>query len=286
MAGRFYISTPIYYVNERPHIGHLYTTTVADVVARSRRLEGRDVFFLTGTDEHAAKVVDAARERSLSTREWADRNAAAFRETFAEFGIENDDFIRTSEMRHIHFVERAISALERTGDVYLGKYEGWYDASQEEYVPESRAADHDFCSPVTGKPLVRRSEDNYFFRLSAYADALLRHLEAHPDFVQPGARRNEVVARIEAGLEDVPISRTGGGDLARHAAGAPEDADPFLARASGDGVLAQLLDQRRSEDEQVAREFRGSGTTAALSGPLWSRRPALFPGEPGSPRHQ
>ncbi len=222
MAGRFYISTPIYYVNERPHIGHLYTTTVADVVARSRRLEGRDVFFLTGTDEHAAKVVDAARERSLSTREWADRNAAAFRETFAEFGIENDDFIRTSEPRHIHFVEQAISALERTGDVYLGKYEGWYDASQEEYVPESRAAEHDFRSPVTRKPLVRRSEDNYFFRLSAYAEPLLRHLAAHPDFVQPGARRNEVAARIEAGLEDVPISRTGGGDWGVRFPGNPD----------------------------------------------------------------
>ena len=185
-------------------------------------MDGRDVFFLTGTDEHASKVVDAARERSLSTREWADRNAAAFRDAFAEFGIENDDFIRTSEPRHIHFVEEVIAALERSGDVYLGKYEGWYDASQEEYVPESRAAEHEFRSPITGKPLVRRSEDNYFFRLSAYSAPLLRHLAAHPDFVMPAARRNEVVARIEAGLEDVPISRTGGGDWGVRFPGAPE----------------------------------------------------------------
>jgi len=222
MPGRFYISTPIYYVNERPHIGHLYTTTIADAVARTRRIEGRDVFFLTGTDEHASKVVEAARERSLSTREWADRNAAAFREAFVEFGIENDDFIRTSEPRHVHFVEEVIAALEQTGDVYLGQYEGWYDASQEEYVPESRAAEHEYCSPITGTPLVRRSEDNYFFRLSAYAEPLLKHIGAHPEFVQPGARRNEVVARIQSGLEDVPISRTGGGDWGVRFPGNPD----------------------------------------------------------------
>ncbi len=222
MSGRFYISTPIYYVNERPHIGHVYTTTIADTVARTHRIDGDDVFFLTGTDEHASKVVEAAAERGLETREWADRNAAAFRDAFAAFGIENDDFIRTSEPRHIRFVEEVIAALEATGDVYLGQYEGWYDASQEEYVPEARAKEHDFCSPVTAKPLVRRTENNYFFKLSGYADAMLTHLETHPGFVQPAARRNEVEARIREGLDDVPISRTGGGDWGVKFPGNPE----------------------------------------------------------------
>ncbi len=222
MSGRFYISTPIYYVNDQPHIGHLYTTTIADAVARTRRMDGLDVFFLTGTDEHASKVVEAAAERGLNTRDWADRNAAAFKDTFEHFGITNDDFIRTSEARHIDFVERVIAALEQSGDVYLGQYEGWYDASQEEYVPEARAKEHDFRSPVTNRPLVRRTENNYFFKLSSYAGAMLAHIDAHPDFVQPAARRNEVVARIRDGLDDVPISRTGGGDWGVRFPGNPD----------------------------------------------------------------
>ncbi len=209
---RFYLTTPIYYVNDRPHIGHLYTTTLADAIARLHRLRGEEVFLLTGTDEHAAKVVDAAAERGLSPQEWADRNAAAFRAAFAEFGIENDDFVRTSEERHKGFVRRAIASLVESGDVYLGDYEGWYDAGQEEYVPESRAKEHDYRSPITGRPLTKRCEKNYFFRLSGWSEALLQLLEESPRFVQPETRRNEVIGRIREGLADVPISRTGGGD--------------------------------------------------------------------------
>ncbi|MCH2173205.1 methionine--tRNA ligase [Myxococcota bacterium] len=208
----FYITTPIYYVNDRPHIGHLYTTTVADVVARIHRLAGEDTFFLTGTDEHAAKVVDTAAERGMSAQAWADQNAEAFRTTFERFGISNDDFIRTSEARHKAFVTGMISDLVETGDVYLGEYEGWYDAGQEEYVPEARAAEHDFKSPINGKSLVRRKEENYFFRLSAFSDDLLAWIDANPEFIQPVARRNEVLGRIREGLADVPISRSGGGD--------------------------------------------------------------------------
>ncbi len=209
---RFYLTTPIYYVNDEPHIGHLFTTTVADAIARAHRLAGDEVFFLTGTDEHAAKVVDSAAERGLTAQQWSDRNAAAFRDAFAEFGIETDDFIRTSEPRHALFVRGAIAALVRSGDVYLGDYEGWYDASQEEYVSEGRAQEHDFKSPVTGRPLVKKQEKNYFFRLSQYQERLQRLLELQPDFVQPAARRNEVLGRLQAGLLDVPISRTGAGD--------------------------------------------------------------------------
>lgn len=218
----FYISTPIFYVNDRPHIGHVYTATIADIVARRQRMLGKEVFFLTGTDEHAAKVVDAAADRGLSTREWADQNAAAFRKAFTDFGISNDDFIRTSEQRHIGFVEKVIADLERTGDVYLGEYEGWYDVSQEEYVSESRAKEHDFCSPVTRRPLVRRAEENYFFRLSKYSEQMLELLERNPTFVRPGARRNEVIGRIKEGLADVPISRTGGGDWGVRFPGSPD----------------------------------------------------------------
>jgi len=208
----FYVTTPIYYVNDRPHIGHLYTTTVADVIARHRRQAGRDVFFLTGTDEHAAKVADAAAQQGLTPIAWADRNAEIFRATFARYGISNDDFIRTSQPRHKQHVQRRVAQLVETGDVYLGEYEGWYDAGEEEYVPDARAEEHGFKSPISGRELVRKKENNYFFRLSAFADELLRLLEAEPGRVQPDARRNEVIARIREGLNDVPLSRTGTGD--------------------------------------------------------------------------
>jgi len=220
-GNRYYITTPIYYVNDRPHIGHVYTTTVADVLARYMRLRGREVFFLTGTDEHAAKVADKAAENGVTAQEWADRNASCFRDTFAELRMTNDDFIRTSEDRHKDRVTGYVTQLMETGDVYLGEYEGWYDAGQEEYVPENKARESDFKSSINGKPLVKKSEKNYFFRLSAYSEALLQHLESHPDFVVPEARRNELVGRIREGLQDVPISRTGAGDW-----GIPVPGDP------------------------------------------------------------
>ncbi|MHB8574161.1 MAG: class I tRNA ligase family protein [Dehalococcoidia bacterium] len=210
MTDRWYITTPIYYVNDRPHIGNIYTTTVADVVARYHRMHGDDVFFLTGTDEHAAKVVESAARHGLAPREWADRNADAFQQTFAAFGISNDDFIRTSQPRHIERVQAYLSALLAGGDIYRGYYEGWYDPGQEEYVPEARAAAYEFRSPVTGTPLVRRSEENWFFRLSRYSGALLELYAAQPDFVRPDSRRNEVIGRVREGLNDIPISRTGG----------------------------------------------------------------------------
>ncbi len=210
--GKFYLTTPIYYVNGEPHIGHVYSTVVADYVTRLRQLMGYDAFLLSGTDEHAAKVVESAAERGLSPREWADRNAEVFRETFVRYGVALDDFIRTSEPRHKAFAQRLIEALVVSQDVYLGDYEGWYDAGQEEYVPETRAAEYDYKSPVSGRELVRRREQNYFFRLSAYEDRLLELYEARPELVLPEARRNEAIGRIREGLSDVPISRTGSGE--------------------------------------------------------------------------
>lgn len=209
---RFYVTTPIYYVNDRPHIGHVYTTTVADAIARYHRLRGEEVFFLTGTDEHAAKVAEAAREHGLEPQQWADRNAEAFQQTFQRLGSSHDDFIRTSEARHVERVLGYVRQLMDSGDVYLGEYEGWYDEGQEEYVPEAKAKDSDFKSPINGKPLVRKKEHNYFFRLSRFADPLLKLLESGELAVRPEARRNEVVARIRDGLHDVPMSRTGAGE--------------------------------------------------------------------------
>jgi methionyl-tRNA synthetase len=214
MADRreFYITTPIYYVNGEPHLGHVFATLLADTIARSERMRGRDVLFTTGTDEHAAKVVDEANAQGLSALQLADRYSAVFQRTFERLGSSHDDFIRTTQERHKRCVRRLVADLAGTGDVYLGEYEGWYDAGQEEYVPENRARECDFRSPISGRPLVRRREQNYFFRLSAYQDALLAYIEAHPEFVEPAARRNEVLARIRSGLNDVPITRSGGGD--------------------------------------------------------------------------
>jgi methionyl-tRNA synthetase len=213
-SNTFYVTTPIYYVNDRPHIGHVYTTTVADVLARYHRLKGHDVFFLTGVDEHAAKVVESAAQHGLTAQHWADLNAAAFREAFVRHGITNNDFVRTTELRHKEFVQKYLAALLTTGDVYVGQYEGWYDAGQEEYVTDSHAQEYDFKSPINGKPLVRKMENNYFFRLSAYREPLLRLLEngdaveGRRFAVDPEARRNEIIARIRE-MEDVPISRSG-----------------------------------------------------------------------------
>lgn len=223
--GTFYVTTPIYYVNDKPHLGHVYTTMVADVVARYHRLRGDDTFFLTGVDEHAAKVSDKAAEHGLSPQQWADQNAAAFRGTFEKLEMTNDDFVRTSEDRHKQRVTEYIAALMESGDVYPGEYEGWYDAGQEEYVPENKAKDQDYKSAVNGKPLVRKTEKNYFFRLSSYRDELLAFYEERDEggtaFVQPAARKNEVINRIKE-AQDVPISRTGSGGWGIPMPGDPE----------------------------------------------------------------
>jgi methionyl-tRNA synthetase len=203
-----YITTPIYYVNDRPHIGHCYTTLVADCMARFERLRGGDpVFFLTGTDEHADKVVTSAQAHGMTALQWADRNAAEFAKAFAFINASNDDFIRTTQDRHKTRVTEYVSAMIKSGAIYPGTYEGWYDENQEEYLTETVAKEQDYKSSVTGKPLVRRSEKCYFFKLSAYQARLEKHYADNPTFVQPDARRNEVLGRMRDGLNDVPISR-------------------------------------------------------------------------------
>ena len=207
MPDPYYITTPIYYVNDRPHIGHCYTTLLADVAARAQRLIGRNVFFLTGTDEHAEKVSKSAAEHGVTPMEWATQNAERFKDAFAFMGFSNDDFVRTTEDRHKDRASAYIQKLVDSGDIELGDYEGWYDPSQEEYVTESVAQEHGFNSPVTGKPLEKRTEQNYFFRLDKYEGWLTERLESGTVRVLPEARRNEVMGRIKQGLNKVPVSR-------------------------------------------------------------------------------
>ncbi len=208
----YYITTPIYYVNDKPHIGHCYTTVLADVAARFQRLirgDSSSVFFLTGTDEHADKVVTSALEHKTTPQAWADQNAAAFKEAFAFMGVSNNDFIRTSEPRHKDKVTQYITELQKTGDVYKGEYTGWYDVGQEEYVTETTARENNFHSAINKKPLVKRTEPCYFFKLSKYQQRLLQHIELNPHFLRPDSRRSEVLGRLKppAVLNDIPISR-------------------------------------------------------------------------------
>jgi len=203
-----YVTTPIYYVNDRPHIGHVYTTTLCDVYARAMRALGHDTFFLTGTDEHGVKVEQSAIEKGVTPQELADQNSAEFQAIMGIFGLTNDDFIRTTDPSHTNQVQAFVSKLLEKGDVYLGTFEGWYDEGQEEYHTETSARDLEYISPISGKPLVRATEKNYYFKLSAYQDRLEQLFETHPGFVLPSSRKNEVLGRLREGLQDVPISRT------------------------------------------------------------------------------
>jgi len=206
---RFFITTPIYYVNDRPHIGHCYTTVVADCAARFMRLSGRDVFFLTGTDEHGQKVEKSAAAKGVSPQALADENAEHFRRALRFVGSSHDHFIRTTDAAHERQVQEALRRLIRSGDVYLGTFEGWYDEGQEEYVTENAARERGYKA-FNGQPLVKAKEQNYYFRLSKYQRALEKLLEEQPEFVRPEARLNEVLGRLRSpeGLQDVPVSRT------------------------------------------------------------------------------
>jgi len=203
-----YITTPIYYVNDRPHIGHAYTTTLCDVWARAMRVRGREVRFLTGTDEHGVKVEKSAAEKGVTPQQLADENSAEFRRVLKLFALTNDDFIRTTEPRHEQRVQALVKRLLDAGHVYLGEFEGWYDEGQEEYHTETKAKELDYRSAVSGRPLVRAKEQNYYFRLSAFQKPLERFFAEHPSFVRPQARANEVLGRLREGLQDVPITRT------------------------------------------------------------------------------
>ncbi|MGQ9455430.1 MAG: methionine--tRNA ligase [Armatimonadota bacterium] len=205
----FYVTTPIYYVNDIPHIGNAYTTIVADVVARYHRLKGERTFFLTGTDENATKVANAAAEAGIDPKQYVDKLAEDFKRVWKSLAIEYDDFIRTTEKRHVRVVEAVFNRLLEQGDIYKGKYEGWYCVPCETFFVESELVEGK-C-PECGREVEWVQEENYYFRLSAYADRLLEHIESNPGFLQPDFRKNEVVSFIKQGLRDVSITRTNRG---------------------------------------------------------------------------
>ena len=206
----FYITTPIFYPNGVPHIGHAYTTMVCDVIARFQRLNGRDVFFLTGTDEHGLKMQQTAIEENISTLELADKNSEQFRSMMEMLNISNDDFIRTTEKRHHESCQAIWKACQDNGDIYLDKYAGWYSVRQEGYFDEkeTKVGEDGIRREPLGSPVEWVEEESYFFRLSAYEDKLLAWIEANPDAVAPAERRNEVISFIKSGLRDISISRT------------------------------------------------------------------------------
>src|SRR3954452_15477588 len=191
MPDRFYLTTPIYYPNAEPHLGHVYTTLAADTVARYHRLAGHDTFFLTGTDEHGVKMVKTAEAAGGEPRALADQNVAVFQQVWKDLHVTHDDFIRTSSERHKQAVGKIVEQLVANGDIYLGAYQGWYDEGQEEFVTETEAKAADYKSTISGRALVRYSEPTYFFSLKKYIPRVLAHIQQNPNFIQPEGRRNE-----------------------------------------------------------------------------------------------
>jgi methionyl-tRNA synthetase len=205
-VARFYVTTPIYYVTDAPHVGHAYSTLHADALARWHRLIGDDVFFLTGTDEHGLKVKRSADDEGLSPREKADRTSARYVEAWKQLDISYDDYIRTTEPRHHVAVQQFLQRIYDNGDIEVGVYEGPYCVSCEGYYAESDLIDGK-C-PIHLRPVEHLSEENYFFKLSKYEQPLLDWYAAHPDAVTPESKRNEALGLIRSGLRDVSITRT------------------------------------------------------------------------------
>lgn len=201
----FYITTPIYYVNDAPHIGHSYTTIAADVLARYKRMKMLDVFFLTGTDEHGQKIQKAAQACSKTPMEFVDDIVDKFKALWNTLGISNDNFIRTTDERHCHRVKKIFQQIFENGDIYLGEYEGWYCIPCESFWIESQLEERK-C-PACKRPVEKVREKNYFFRLSKYQNALLEYYDKHPGFIQPESRKNELLQRIKTQIEDISISR-------------------------------------------------------------------------------
>ncbi len=207
MSQAFYVTTPIYYVNDVPHIGHAYTTIAADVLARHHRAMGGQVRFLTGTDEHGQKIDKAARGQGLEPIQLADRVVERFKALWERLGMSYDDFIRTTEPRHEEVVSRLWKRVIDNGDIYLGDYEGWYCTGCEEYYTETALVTGE-CCPIHKTPVERLQEKSYFFRMSRYTQPLLDYIQEHPDFIQPRIRRNEIVSFVREGLRDLSVSRT------------------------------------------------------------------------------
>lgn len=208
---KYYLTTAIDYPNGRPHVGHAYEKIATDCLARFKRLDGYDVHFVTGTDEHGLKMLQTATREGLTPQELTDRNTAVFKEMDALLGVAYDDFIRTTEPRHHRSVQEIWRRMEANGDIYKATYAGWYSVRDEAYYTEAETEvgpDGVRRSTGTQTPVEWTEEESYFFRLSAYQDRLLAHYESNPDFIGPQARKNEVISFVKGGLEDLSVSRT------------------------------------------------------------------------------
>ena len=204
--GRFYVTTPIYYVNDAPHVGHAYCTVNADAVARWHRLRGDETLFLTGTDEHGQKVAEAAEANGVDPQAWTDRTSQRFQDAWGELEISNDQFIRTTEDRHYRSVQQFLQAIYDNGYIYKDTYRGLYCVSCEDYYT-SEQLEEGRC-PVHGREVTEMEEDNYFFKLSAFEDRLIEWFEANPEGIRPSTKRNEALSFIKGGLRDISITRT------------------------------------------------------------------------------
>ncbi len=206
MVKTFYITTPIYYPNDTPHLGHAYTTIATDVIARWNKLLGKEVYFLTGTDEHGKKIADAAKKHKEKPKDFIDKLIPEYKKDWKTLNIEYDRFIRTTDKDHEVVVQKMLQKLKDSGDIYLGEYEGLYCTSCEAYYTEKDAPN--LKCPIHEKPLENLKEESYFFRLSKYENFLLKHYEDNPNFILPKKRAQEVINRVKQGLKDLSISRT------------------------------------------------------------------------------
>ena len=203
---KFYITTAIAYTSKKPHIGNTYEIVLTDAIARFNRFIGKDVFFLTGTDEHGQKIERIANGQGMTPKQYTDKIVKGIKELWSTLCISYDKFIRTTDDYHVKTVQKIFKQLYDQGDIYKSSYEGWYCTPCESFFTEHQLVDGK-C-PDCGRPVERMEEESYFFKLSKYQDRLLEYIETHPDFIQPVARRNEMINFIKQGLEDLSITRT------------------------------------------------------------------------------
>jgi methionyl-tRNA synthetase len=248
LGKHYYITTPIYYINDVPHIGHAYTTIAADIMARYKRLQGYEVFFLTGVDEHGQKAEKTAAEKQVHPRELADTMVHTFTDLWQMLNISNPGFVRTTEERHKKVVQYLFRKIQEKGDIYLGDYEDWYCVPCESYFTELQQQEGK-C-PDCGRLLERLKEETYFFRMSKYTEPLLRYLQEHKEFVLPEVRYNEVLSFVKGGLRDLSISRTS------FTWGVPVPGNPqHVIYVWFDALLNYLTGIGCLEDEQLMSTF-------------------------------
>ena len=209
MARKFYITTPIYYPSAKLHIGHAYCTTLADSIARYHRIIGDETYFLTGTDEHGEKIQKNAEAKNMAPQEFVDEIVEGIQKLWKTLRISNDDYIRTTQLRHEEVVQKVFSKMLENGDIYLGNYEGWYCTPCESFWTNSQVQGEEHLCPDCGRPCHTAKEEAYFFKMSKYADKLMDFYASHPDFITPESRKNEMInSFIKPGLEDLCVSRT------------------------------------------------------------------------------